>query len=207
MQIIHKIREKMGHGLAFLYILDRLSAVDIGLRPFYLVLEGGQYIDTENFSVGIQPCEAGFLTKHEIKELASHPEVGHSEKELFSRIDRGCKCFGLKHHSDIVAYMWCDFSRCESWISFSLKPKEVYLFDARSFNLYRGNNLAPFLRDQLYKELRKIGCDKFYSVSDAFNTPAINFKRKLGAKNLKLFMHIRLFKKIQKNILLKEYVT
>lgn len=205
MHIVHKIRQKLLYGLIIQYLLDRLSAIGISFRPFYLVQEGCLNSDPVHFSPEIKPCGSEFLTEKEIKVVAQHPEVSHSEKELLSRLDKGCKCFSLKHHSEVIAYMWCNFSRCESWISFSLEPNEVYLFDARSFKAYRGKNIAPFLRNQLYKHLRKMGYGKFYSVSDAFNTSAINFKRKLGAKNLRLFIHIRLFKKFQKNILLKNY--
>lgn len=193
MNILLKIKKKYKYGLLIQYFLDRLSGIGLGFHPFYLVEEGKQ-IKNIDIEPQITPIEARFLIPNEIKILSQHPEVGYNYQELLARLDHKCKCFGLLHHNQIIAYMWCNFSKCESWLSYTLGPNEAYLFDALSFKAYRGKGLAPFLRKKLYQYLRDTNINKFYSVTDRFNTPAINFKKKIGAINLKLYIHIRIFK-------------
>lgn len=202
--MINKLRQKLFYGLSVHYLLDRLSSLGIGFRPFFIVEEGSLPLDGERLKTSISPFTPCFLTEDEIRQIAHNPEVGYKEEEFMIRIEKGCKCFGLKHHSELLAYMWCNFSRCESYISYKLEENEVYLFDAWTFKEYRGKNLAPILRDCLYTHLKKMGYKRFYSVSDAFNSPALKFKEKLGAKNLKLMLHMNIVKKIQTNILLKK---
>jgi hypothetical protein len=77
--------------------------------------------------------------------------------------------------------------------------------DARTFSSYKGKNLAPYLRVELYKHLRKMGRTKFISFTFYLNTSAHRFKEKLNAKPQKLYVWFRLFMKYQWNILLKEF--
>ena len=115
-------------------------------------------------------------------------------------------CFGIKHHSDIIAVSWCRFDEFEAFNnSFSLKSDEVYLCSASTLKKYRGKNLAPYLRVQLYKRLLDMGYTTIYSFTEAFNTPAIKFKKKLGATLKELYIYINLLGKYEKNILLKRY--
>ena len=79
--------------------------------------------------------------------------------------------------------MWCNLEKCDSnAITFKLREDEAYLMDARTFASYRGMNLAPYLRVELYRHLRKMGRTRFISVTDYFNTAAQRFKEKLNAK-------------------------
>ena len=188
----NKIQKKMRHGLVIQYFLDRISAYGISFRPFYLVEEGGNSCGTGQLNPEVPSCQPVFLTRAEIKGMARHEETIVPEKELLARIEEGCRCFGLKHNSEILAYMWCRFTRGGSWKRFELKRNEVYLFDAWTYKVHRGKNIAPYLRYQLYDYLHKMGYKKFYSITEAFNTPSKKFKRKLGAKNLKLYFHISL---------------
>ncbi|MDY6972721.1 MAG: hypothetical protein SV775_10380 [Thermodesulfobacteriota bacterium] len=85
MRITHKVQEKFRHGLVINYLLDRLSSIGIGVRPFYIAREGFLDSDSVNVTAKISPCTAGFLSEKEIKALARHPEVGHPETELLWR--------------------------------------------------------------------------------------------------------------------------
>jgi hypothetical protein len=38
-----------------------------------------------------------------------------------------------------------------------------------------------------------MGYTKFYSITECFNAPAINFKKKLQAKNIKLCFYLGIF--------------
>ena len=102
--------------------------------------------------------------------------------------------------------MWCNFDRC-SWdgYMFKLTADEAYLFGVYTYRKYRGMNLAPYLNSQLYKALCEMGRTRLFSVIVYFNTPAINFKKKLNARYVKMGIFIKLFHKIKWNISLKEY--
>lgn len=65
---------------------------------------------------------------------------------------------------------------------FRLKEDEAYLNFMYTYNEFRGQNLAPYLRYHCYKMLEKENKLKLYSISEYFNKPAINFKEKLKAK-------------------------
>ena len=158
-----------------------------------------------NIDPGLFPCEPILLQKEEIQKIAEHPEVGHSSESLMSRLKDGCQCFGLDYQSEIAAYMWCNFRECKSWSTFKLNSNELYLFDARVFKKFRGLNLAPYLRVHLYRYFINKGYDTFYSVTDYFNTPAKKFKKKIGAKNFRLMMCIKLFNIYEFHFQIREY--
>ena len=90
---------------------------------------------------------------------------------------------------------------------FPLKDDEAYLCSAVTFRAYRGKNMAPFLRYELYKHLNQIGRTNFYSITEFFNTSAQKFKEKLGAKPIKLGLYVGLFNRWQWSITLKKYRT
>ena len=95
-----------------------------------------------------------------------------------------------------MAFTWCNLTQCLSeGYSFPLNDEEAYLFDAYTASDLRGQGLAPALRYRLYEELARLGRTKLYSISERFNTPAIRFKLKLGAKLLKSDWYVTLFKK------------
>jgi hypothetical protein len=50
-----------------------------------------------------------------------------------------------------------------------------------------------------------MGRANFYSITEYFNIPAQKFKKKLGARPLRLDVHIRLGSRYQRNITLKKY--
>ena len=126
--------------------------------------------------------------------------------EKATLLDERCLCFGLKLKGEIAAYMWCNLHRCHSRIAkFPLKEDEAYLCSAVTLKAYRGRNLAPLLRYELYRYLNQIGRTNFYSITEYFNTPARKFKEKLGARQLRLSLHIRLGSRYQRNMTLKKY--
>lgn len=103
---------------------------------------------------------------------------------------------GLLHDGQVVAYSWFNLNRCQYQnFGFQLNGNEAYLCDARTFQKYRGKNIAPYLRYQIYKELARLGRSKFYSFTIGVNKSSVRFKEKLGAKPLKLYLYIELFKK------------
>ncbi len=93
----------------------------------------------------------------------------------------------------------------ESHKLFPLKENEAYLYYMHTMEEYIGKNLAPYLRYKSYELLDKIGRSLKYSVTDYFNKSSLKFKKKLNSKHLKLYLHLKLFQKYNKHILLKRY--
>ena len=68
---------------------------------------------------------------------------------------------------------------------------------------HRGKRLAPYLRYQSYRRLAREGMTRLYSISDAFNTPSIRFKQRLGARFVKLGVSVTLFNRWRWNVSLR----
>ena len=187
------------------YIKKKLYLI-IEIRPYYLHQEFLLDEGTVTLEPKLGHCTLGFLTPAEIKAMSASSEVSESEDILLEWLANGCRCIGIKHDGEIAAYMWYNLRKCDhEFLSFPLKEDEAYLFDARTFKAYKGKNLAPYLRHQLYKHLGQMGRTKFYSITKAFNTSALNFKKKLKAKPLKLYLYVKLFQRFSWNIPLKSY--
>lgn len=185
------------------YTYRKLTSI-VEIVPYYLFEEFlTDHWDT-GFKGNFDGFEVCFLRPSDMKTISLSPEVNDSEHRLVERLANDCLCLGLKYNGEIAAYTWCNLKGGLSLIS-PLRDDEAYLFDARTLKAYRGKNLAPYLRYQLYKHLTQIGRTKFFSISSVFNTSAINFKKKLRAKPLKLYLQIRLFRKYQWDIILKDY--
>ena len=123
-------------------------------------------------------------------------------------LKEGKKCYGAKYKGQIVAFTWVSLDESNyEWHKLQLKENEAYLFDMHTAKAFRGKNIAPYLRYQSYRVLKNMGRNKFYSISQFFNTPSKKFKKKLNAKFLGLHLTIRLFKKYKWNWKLKDYKT
>ncbi|MGI9316585.1 MAG: GNAT family N-acetyltransferase [bacterium] len=199
------IKRLVDYGLVLAAILSRLKKLGITIEPYYIIQEGEYYGQTKNW---VELCEIGhskFLGKDEIGEVAllgGEADV----KPLLHRLDLGHLCFGLFIEDKLVAYMWCDLKEFnyQPYHHF-LEKDEAYLYDARVAQSYRGKNLAPFFRAQFYSALKQYSKDTFYSFSEYTNTPAIRFKKKLGARFLKLCLYINLWGEYSKNWVLRDY--
>ncbi len=191
----------------FLHSLYRLISRIIKIVPYYVFQEFLYDEHQLNLKPDLDPLEVCVLEPSDMKTISSNPEVAESEDILLKRLVHGSICLGLLHNDDIAAYTWCNLKKCQyhPTSDIPLKKDEAYLYDARTFKAYRGKNIAPYLRYQLYKYLTKIGRTKFYSYTVLFNISAVNFKRKLKAKPTKLYVGIIFFNRYRFNILLKDY--
>ena len=186
-------------------IFWRLKNLGITLSPYYIIQEGEFYGQTKNWAGLCDLSHNKFLGKDEIGEVAllgGEADVKH----LLHRLDLGHLCFGLFIDDKLVAYMWCDLKEFnhQPYRHF-LEKNEAYLYDARVAPSYRGKNLAPFFRAQFYSALKQYSKDTFFSYSDFANTPAIRFKKKLGARFLKLCLYMNLWGKYSNNWVLRDY--
>ena len=102
--------------------------------------------------------------------------------------------------------MWCDFEEFNHTLhSFNLKDDEVYLYAAFVDPAYRGQDLAPFMRHRCCQALKKCGKHTYYSYSDLFNRSAVRFKKKIGARRLKLRLYVSLGRRHSWNWVLRDY--
>jgi ribosomal protein S18 acetylase RimI-like enzyme len=112
----------------------------------------------------------------------------------------------IKHEGQIAGYTWADLDEVnDSTCNYELQPGEAYLYDAYIVPEYRGRALAPLLRIECYKHLQQSDMHTYYSVSDYVDTPAINFKKKLNAEFIKLYLQIKVGSRELGHWLLKEY--
>jgi hypothetical protein len=189
--------------LYFTYVLTKLG---VQIVPYYLFTESYQ----ENLKIKLPsdaaPVVCGLLTRPEIEKIYHHPETGgFASLEHEFGYDH-CLCFGIKHHQEIMAFSWANLDRCHWGISpFALKKDEAYMFNAYTYKKYRGMNLAPYIRQQFNKYLAENGRTRLYSFTEYFNTPAVNFKKKINAKFIRLTLYIRVFRRFHWNVKIKEY--
>jgi len=183
----------------------RLARVGIGIRPFLVVREGapssfaGPTIDPR-FS-------CGFVGTDDIPELVRvRPGVDAAKCE--ERLRGGLLCYAVKDGSRIVCMTWCDLEKFNfETYHRRLGDREVYLFGAYTDPAYRGQNLAPFMRMKCYGALRAMGRDSFFSTTEYFNTAARRFKKKLGAVDESLHLHVGILGWFSHTFTLRRYTA
>jgi len=186
-------------------LLSRLGRVGISIKPYLMVREGAASI-AATFTLDPR-FTSGFIGPDDTLELV-RVEPGITAEQCVDRFQRELLCFAVKEGSRIVAKMWCDleelnFPPCVR----KLGSHEAYLFNAYTDPAVRGHNLAPFMRQQCYAVLRARGRESFYSYSDYFNTASRRFKKKLGAIEESLFVHVTLFGRFSRTFTLRRYST
>jgi len=138
--------------------------------------------------------ELGFLGLQDMKVIGSIPFREISYEEVLTRLKEGKMCFGAKQEGNLAAFSWCDIEEFNfKGLGFPLRKNEAYLFDAYTFDSFRGRGMAPYLRYQLYKELAKMGRHRLYSVSERFNASSLRFKRKLNARVIGSGLYVGIF--------------
>jgi hypothetical protein len=176
------------YGVVLRILIDTVSKLGLRIEPYHLFLEGLGNLRAPIVPAARDGYEIGFLDASDMREVARMPGRNLSEEDLLCRLQNGLRCLGVKHSGAIVAFTWCNLDECaiEKHRLFSLRADEASLFDAYTIESFRGRDLAPYMRYRCYEELAKLGRHRCYSVSVVFNTPAVRFKRKLGAQVLEL---------------------
>lgn len=207
MRILHDIRKAVKRT-SILQNLYTASRSVIQIVPFYLVREcpSGAVEGQTDFRPAMQNIEIVFLESKDMKTLAEAPGVKQTQKELAARLLTGWLCLGIRHDGRLIAWMWSNLNFCDSrLLRFPLRENEAYLTDARTLEEFRGRNLAPWLRRELYRRLGDRGKTIIYSITEYFNQPAFAFKKKLGARPLGFYLHVLLFKKLGFTFRLRKY--
>jgi GNAT superfamily N-acetyltransferase len=196
MSYLAHLGDKVRYSALPRIIIDGLDKLGIGIHLIYLTREGITEGIPHQQQNGLEGYEIRFLGIEDMTEIAKIPYRPVRYEELQNRLKDGNLCLGAKRNGRLVAFTWCNLTRCTSeGMPFPLNNDEAYLFDAYTASDSRGQGLAPSLRYRLYEELARMGRTKLYSVTDRYNTPALRFKLKLGAVTLKSSWHITLFKR------------
>jgi hypothetical protein len=201
-----KVKNKFSYGLVLQSIGNKLSGIGFEFTPYYWVQEGINISKIPEIKGIPQNFSVDLLSADDIKTIENNT-TGYGEGEFQSRLEKGDKCIGIKLENEIAAFMWMNFTECYSKpLGYKLLgPDEVYIYGMHTMDSFRGRNVAAFLRYKSYEVLRNMGRDKIYSVTERFNTPAVKYKEKLNARNLRLVLYIRLFGKLQWRIPLRSY--
>lgn len=205
--VTQKIVTRLRHGLILQSVRNKLITIGIDISPYYWFQEGinmtkipeiaGNSADYSTESLG--PEDMQMLTKID-------KGWSGSEKKIPGLLDGTEKCIALKHKDEVAAFMWINLKEFKyKSIIIPLKSNEAYLTYMFTDERYRGKNLAPYLRYKSYEMLKEMGRDMLYSISIAFNTPAVKFKEKLDAKKVKLMLVVQLFNKFHWSFKLRSY--
>ena len=184
-----KIKEASAHGLLSHELLKKVGKLGVNIDLFYLVSEG-DFSCSQQWLDSFQDYTLCILDRDDMELIAAdHP--WDNLDGLRARIDKGHICIGLKYGDDVVAFTWADLEECNHVpLRFAMADNEAYLYDAFTMPRFRGKGLAPYMRYQCYQHLRSIGRERYYSISQYFNTSSIQFKQKLNAGFDKLYLSI-----------------
>lgn len=202
---IKKIINRLKYGLLLQVIRNKLALIGIEIRLFYFTLTESNDIDIPEIKGMISEYTVEFLKEGEMMLMISNTR-GHLINEFLSRLKEGKKCIGLKHSDNIVAFLWICLDKIDfEPINLPLKSNEAYFKEIHTFEPYRGNNYAAYLRYRSIEIMQKIGQSRFYSVVEYFNTSAKKYIRKTNARFLKLKLFIKLFNKYKWCFLIRSY--
>ena len=199
--VLEKVRAKHRDGLLVQWAWDRLTK---GLSRVGIALEIS-ITYREGMAVVLEPAPRltdftwGIATRAELPGLVDARANEGSRAEFAERIERGAKCYFVRHHDRIVAYIWSEVhgpARPRFGLSFG--PRDAYVFDAFAVSSYRGMNVLPFLKYHVLEDLRKQGCETVLSSTDIFNRAAQRYKQKLGARPIAAHFYIGFLGRFEK---------
>ncbi|BAO76849.1 hypothetical protein [Winogradskyella sp. PG-2] len=192
------------NGLFWYGIRNKLGKIGFDFMPYYWEIG---YIEIE------PPKIRGDELKYQLsifgeKEITFIKKnvIGIDHKDLMNDLKNGDTCLGFKNGEEISAYSFIKHQAFSfRGINFEIKPSEGYVHSTYTFEAHRGRSLAPYLRYKSYEYLKDKDIDKYYSISEYFNKPTLQYKQKLKVKPLKLYLSVILFKKWVYNFTLKSY--
>lgn len=206
----NKVKQIQGlfkHRLVLRFLFSKLRYTGIHIIPYYLTQESLNVKTRPTVSPELGAVAVSVLSPTELAAVYNELEGKGLAMSRPILAKQSCECFVLKIKDEIVASSWCNLQQCHDRLSsFPLKQDEAYLCNAGTMDSYRGKNLAPFLRYAFYEHLNRIGRTKLYSITEYFNTPAVKFKEKLGARQLKLGLCIRFLNRWRWDITLRRNV-
>ena len=194
---LKNIADKIKYNSPIRIVLDGLRHIGLTFMPFYIFNEDVKARMSVNDLALPDDFTVVTLNETDMKEMEQLPMRSRKESELLNLMRKGNNCLGIRINGQLAAFSWYNQHECNfSGSTFALEDNEAYLFDAYTSPDFRGMNLAPLIRQEVYKVLDEQGITTLLSVSECFNRPAIRFKSKLGATKARLLIYVSLFKKL-----------
>jgi hypothetical protein len=176
----------------------------LDIEPYYWFLEVKNGCKEPTIKEDSNDYKIDFVSIEEIKRMDNR--MGLDGKAMEEAMLKGQLCIGLRHKDAIASLLSVELNDfVHKHRPFKLEAHAAYLLNVYTFRSYRGKNLAPYLKYHSFKLLEKHEVDKLYSINSYFNTSSLKMKKKMGARKLKLYLYVGLFKKRHWNFLLREY--
>ncbi|MDX2506231.1 MAG: hypothetical protein QNL62_17375 [Gammaproteobacteria bacterium] len=208
MDYLRNLWSKIRFSSPLRIVADILGRLGVRIAPYYIYREGLDYANLSSLDENFSGYDTVILGSNDMHEIACIPGRENIDEEfLLERLNKGHLCLGMRHNGKLVGFNWANLTELtfSSKTSFSLQDNEAYLYDAFTLMDYRGIGIAPYIRFKCYQQLEQLGKNNLYSISLAFNTPAIKFKRKLNAELHELRLFVDAFRKWEINMRLKKY--
>lgn len=199
-----KIRDVVRHGLLVQTWLDLLRRAGVEIKPYYLVEESLDEMPANLPEPRAPHLQMRFLSPEDAAAVGRMPEGDLSERAARDPMETGVCGFGAWSDGELVAFNWANLR--ELYFEPCRRPPaedEAYLFGAKTARPYRGMNLGPAMRRELYVQLAALGRRRLLSISYTFNRPAIRFKQKLNARFTHHYLYLGLWGWYRRNFLLK----
>ena len=192
------------NGLVTYRLEKRLGRLGLDLNLFWLFREGATMGDDRSADLARQ-YPSSILGSADLESATSY-ESWHTVESFQSRLDARHVCIVVKDAGRVVGFTWANPQDVhDSSCDFPLASGQAYLYDAYVAPAYRGKGLAPYMRMECYRHLRQLGIHSYFSISDFFNSPAIRFKKKLGAIPVRLLLKIAVGRRFRRTWVLREY--
>lgn len=199
-----KVWERLRNGLFLFSLRNFLTRFGLDIAPYYWFKEEKEYGAPPKLKESFEQYEIALIPPSEISIMDG--VMGLSTSFLVKNMERGQVCVGLRHNERIATLLFIDPNDFTfKHRDFHLENGSGYLLNLYTFEEYRGNNLAAYLRYHCYEALDYLNITTIYSITSYFNTSSLRVNEKINAKKLKLYLHIGLFKKWHWNFLLKDY--
>jgi hypothetical protein len=208
MNYARHIRNKIRYNGVLGLFLDAVSKIGVKIVLYYSMLDRLDADRQMSIMKGFEDYEVGYLKDDDMKEMANIPfrTTSDTESQLIQRLEKGMKCFGVKHKCRLVAFAWygLDYGELPGYF-YPLKPDEAYLFDVVTAIDYRGKGLASYLSCHLFNALRSEGKTKLLSYTSVFNIPYIRSRMKLDTQITEKGFFLILFGRLLYHKVLKTY--
>ena len=203
-EIIKKIFLKIRYRLLLFTIKKKLSAFGVEIST-YSIFQLTQPENTKPPKIKDKypaAYEVAILGTDDIKSMGSI----YSSTSLHDFFKKGDLCIGIKHNQKIISVQFFNFTECDfSPYKFKLKSNEAYVFGLNTIESYRGKNIAPYSTYHSFNILKNFKKNIVYTVNDCLNSSSLKVTKKNNARPVLMLLHINLFKKFQRSIVLKKY--
>ena len=198
--MLSKIRNVRYRGLVAATLLRWLSKLGIKIVPYNLYVESNEYLDKANFMERFnKTCKVKIMNADDLDVFVAQENCPELKNKFLGLWGQGSSCLCVISGGRVIAYAWFDLDHCQyDYWSFNLQNGEAYAFNF--WTSKRARWVAMFLAAAVYVHLRSQGRQTIYSVTETFNTPAMNLRRKLHSKFCRRFVYVKIFSLFENNL-------